>query len=269
MTKDTSRVVAAVAVVIAAGALCGVFFQSKSDSLDKQSKVTKTPRKQQSSNSETTPIDQDRIAALKKRYPAITREEATAIARADAGKLDPMDNKPGAAGPAPNLTIDQIGRPRATADARYNAGRRDPMQPVEDADWNHKPAKQTLNSRKARNSDGPVVPPPPNASQVSMSEMPYPPSRPEASPTHFTKAPDFLKAPLHLRLSAIVGEKAIVLVPKELQIQNGWPRSFCLSKGDSIEDAKERRIQVASITDDSVILEENGERYCKSLAPIR
>ncbi len=267
MTKDTSRVVAAVAVVIAAGALCGVFFQSKSGSLDKQSKAGKAPIEQQSINSESTAIDLDRVAALKKRYPAITREEAIAIARADAGKLDPMDNKPGTAGPAPNLTIDQTSRGQASADARNHAGRRDPMQPVEGATWNRKQANQTINSQKPKKGD--VPPPPPNMPQVGMVEMPYPPSRPDASPVHITQAPSFLKAPLHLRLSAIVGEKAIVLVPKELQIQNGWPRSFCLSKGDSIEDAKERRIQVASITDDSVILEENGERYCKSLAPIR
>jgi hypothetical protein len=263
VSRDTSRIVAAVAVVVAAGALCGVFFQSKNSLTNTANSTNQSPVIEQATEFESTPIDRNRLASLKKRYPAITREEAALIARAEAGKVDPMDTKMGAPGPAPDLTIDKTGRPTATAAARINAGRRDPMQPIEGSALQQKQARGTI----ASSTRAGVVPPPPPHT-VPLSEMPYPDQVAPRQAVQVARKPQFLPAPLHLRLSAIVGERAIVLVPKELQIQNGWPRSFCLSKGDSIEDAKERRIQVASITQDSVVLEENGERFCKSLAPI-
>lgn len=269
MTKDTSRIVAAVAVVIAAGALCGAFYQQKNNKPINTAQVGQSRATDAASTEfeSSTPIDSSKLANLRKRYPAISREEAIALARADAGKFDPMNERGGAAGPSPDLSIDKTSRPTAAAAAKMNAGRRDPMGAIEESDWSRRHPQRA--SAPVERSAAIEVPPPPN-NTVATSELPYPPARPSQRPhPQETKKPEFLPAPLHLKLSAIVGERAIVLVPLELQLQNGWPRSFCLAKGDSIEDVRERRIQVASISQDSVILEENGERFCKSLAPIR
>ena len=264
MTKSTSRIVAAVAVVIAGGALCGAFYQMKNNASN-SSTPSKVATAEPSTIAVSTPIDSTALASLKKRYPAISREEAMALARAEAGKADPMDNKEGAVGPSPTLTIDKTKRPDAEALARRNAGRRDPMQPVAESSWGRRPQNPTVAQNSGEPSHGPVqIPPPPevtNHGHGTGSSI--------VTPVHnIDKKPQFLPAPLHLKLSAIVGDRAIVLVPKELQIQNGWPRSFCLAKGDSIEDVKERKIHVAAIGADSLVLEENGERFAKSLAEI-
>ena len=279
---SSTRFVAALSVLLASGAACGFLIQLQNGNKVPQftgkstlAQANKQSTTQQNSTSmpavsSSTPNMDVKISSMK-RYPAITREEAIKLAKQGAvGHYDPMDeSKGGAAVFTPGTRIDQTKRPEAVASARQHAGRNDPMQAIsnEPLITSHlSPAAEKKGIAVLSSASAPIrVPPPPiNYSDDNVQLQGVMNSQPRVA-----KKPQYYQALSGLRLSAIVGDKALLLVPKYLQRQNGWPRSFCLAKGDSIQDAREHNIQIASVSSDSVVLEEGGEKLAKSLSPVR
>lgn len=205
-----------------------------------------------------TPAPATTPAAPGGKYGSTKREEAISAAKQVAGRQDPM-----AGGferpqyPSPWSLIASAGG-RTTVD--------------DERDEQEKANKERLKNKTAGGSFVPpppplkerAVPPPPPASSAGaiaeapslpIDNLPMPPDKPLVSPG--------------LRLSAIVGNKAMLAVPLKLRMQNKWPAVICLGPGEKFEDPSNGSFSVVSVDRDSVTMEEEQERSVKSLPPIR
>lgn len=227
---NSTRVIVALSVLLAAGSLCGWIMESKKDS--------KTAANVQ-----------------------VEKPVSNSAGKLSSGANDGVRDDKGAIASAERAGIERINSESSGLDRSASSGRN---ARLEDEPGQK---KRRASRRTARGNFKDLVPPPPyiDNDELPVSELPDPP---EAAPK-ITK-PRYLPALMYLRLTAIVGEKAILLVPGILQKQNDWPRSFSVGKGDILEDARNHQIEVASVTADGVVLQQrDGERYSKTLAPIR
>ena len=165
------------------------------------------------------------------------------------------------------MTYTATTRSQAVQQAKSNSGRIDPLAPVEGFQPFPKGAaeKTSAAAHKVGSQDkmlipppppnvGTVIPPPPNGSSTQdlpVSELPVPPERPSLVNK--------------LKLTGIVGQKAIFTITDlSARRLNNWPRSLMLAAGDHFES-----VEIVSVSQDSALLQENGERTTKRLERIR
>ena len=189
-------------------------------------------------------------------YPATRREEAVSSARQVAGREDPFAGHfEKTAYPGPWTKVAKTGG-RTTLD--------DDNDEKEKANKEHKYASAGSGSVPVPppppKSEKPVPPPPPPGTGGQLAELPIgslpePPDKPLVSP--------------NLKLSAILGNKAVLSVPMQLRVQNKWPAVICLGPGERFEDPANGTFSVVSVDQDSVTIEEESERSVKSLPQIK
>ncbi|MBY0356715.1 MAG: hypothetical protein K2W82_01835 [Candidatus Obscuribacterales bacterium] len=111
-----------------------------------------------------------------------------------------------------------------------------------------------------------LVPPPPPTVMPSLAGNPGGSLPPEAGLPimQLPPPPDKPSMAGHLRLSAIIGNRAVIQVPYELRFQHRWPAQLMLGPGEQFES-----IRVVSVDPDSVTIDEDGERSIKTLAAIK
>jgi len=158
-------------------------------------------------------------------------------------------------------------REQALEKARIGAGRDNPFSPITStSDFpfgskaDVKPVKQTTPASSSFAKTGLVPPPPPvmaGSSAVVPGEaksnlaLPEPPAKPR-----------LVEA---LKLVGIVGQKAVfVFSDRQLRKINNWPRALLLSPGEQFES-----VNLISVDDHLVTLEEDGMRTTKALEEIR
>lgn len=197
-----------------------------------------------------------------KRYPATRREEAIIAAKQVAGREDPMfgtfEKTPY---PAPWTKIG------AAADVRTTA-----VDEKEDRDKAEAEKKGKNGSQLANG----VVPPPPPPGKMEKPVPPPPPSNlggvaggSELPPEILPPPPDKPLVTPQLKLTAILGNKAVLSVPLTLRSANKWPAVICLGPGEKFEDPDHGTFSVVQVDRDSVTIEEDQERSVKSLPQIK
>jgi hypothetical protein len=189
------------------------------------------------------------------RYPATRREEAIIAAKQVAGREDPMfgtfEKTPY---PAPWTKIGAAPETRTTA-----------MDDKEDKDKD----KDKKDDKTA------VVPPPPPPSKLEKPLPPPPPSNlgpgggEGIAIDQLPPPPDKPLVTPQLKLTAILGNKAVLSVPLVLRNQNKWPSVICLGPGEKFEDPDHGTFSVVQVDRDSVTIEEDQERSVKSLPQIK
>lgn len=185
-------------------------------------------------------------------YPATKRDEASVTAKQLAGREDPMkglfERTPY---PGPWTKVAQSGG-RTTSDD-------------EKAEAEEKAGKEGKGSGTVPPPPPPVeatkAPPPPAPiaadapPELPIENLPQPPEKPMVSPS--------------LKLTAIIGNKAVLEVPFKLRIANKWPSTISLGPGERFEDPANGSFSVVSVDPDSVTIEEESERSVKSLPQIK
>lgn len=212
--------------------------------------------------------------------------EQTLIASNNAATTPVGDSNPVAAAPAPKNQFPATKRDEASAEARQVAGRKDPMQPTAERASFPMWSKGIANS-SADAGDKPAdikVPPPPPEEKVASGTkeklMPPPPPPPSGNETAVGIPggvdPGMLpmppEKPTHaqfLKLTAIVGNKAVLSVPPNIRSVTKWPATICLGPGERIEDSNNAALSIVSVDPDSVTIDEDGERSVKSLPTIK
>lgn len=207
---------------------------------------------------------------------------------APAGDSSPIPQPEAAATPgstgAPKVRFPAVKRDEVTAEARQVAGRKDPMQPTMERSsfpqWSKgvgAPADEAGDKEKI------VVPPPPPEDKVASATkiQPPPPPMPPSDggiaggipggvdPGQLPLPPEKPSVAQFLKLTAIVGNRAVLSVPANLRRANKWPEVLCLGPGERFEDSSNGAISVVSVDPDSVTLDEDGERSVKSLPSIK
>jgi hypothetical protein len=104
-------------------------------------------------------------------------------------------------------------------------------------------------------SGRPILPPPPppvsGQNDFPVSELPLPPDRPSIASK--------------LKLTGVIGDKAVFSITDREAIRiNKWPAVVMMAPGDRFES-----IETVSVGADSAVLEEDGERFTKTLERIR
>lgn len=95
-----------------------------------------------------------------------------------------------------------------------------------------------------------AVPPPPNG-ELSVAELPAPPSKPSLAGK--------------LKLVAIIADKAVMTFSDRVMAkENKWPRTITLAPGEQFES-----VSVVGVKGDSVTIEEDGERSVKTIGAVR
>lgn len=197
-------------------------------------------------------------------YPATRREDAVSSAKQVAGREDPMrghfDKAPY---PAPYSKAGENGA-RTTQDDEKDE------KAKAEKEHNYATAKggSTTVPPPPPRSEKPVPPPPPSGTgsgapiasggsgnDLPLDQLPQAPDKPLVSP--------------NLKLSAIMGNKAVLSVPMQLRVQNKWPAVICLGPGERFEDPANGTFSVVSVDQDSVTIEEESERSVKSLPQIK
>ena len=183
------------------------------------------------------------VEKLKKRFPAIKREELVAEAKQAAGRQDPMLPYLGG-NPYPFFSKPKD-EPAATETAK--------VPPP--------PPPTTTETAKTPKFGGPpkgLVPPPP-PSDPSLASLPG-----GLPINELPVAPDKPTVADKLKLAAVIGNRVILHVPHSVRQQNKWPATITLAPGEQFES-----LSVVSVDGDSVTLDEDGERTVKTLASIK
>ncbi len=169
-------------------------------------------------------------AIPKTNYPATRREEAASIARQVSGREDPMQS-----------TFEKIPYPgtKAGSDGHKSES---PVPPPPTT-------KELPPAPSVANGGGSSTP------ELPIENMPLPPDKPMVT--------------LRLKLTAILGNKALLSVPLELRLQNNWPAVICLGPGERFEDPANGSFSIVSVDRDSVTIEEEQESSVQSLPLIK
>ncbi len=173
-------------------------------------------------------LNQQSVYAL----PALTREQAAFIARASAGKTDPLSPVSGFKQfPAFSASKNSI-----AADDKLPTDKKDTIPPP---------------------PTGSIPPPPPpiltgpQGDSLPLTELPTPPERPSIAK--------------HLKLVGILGDRAFMTVTDAyVRKSNHLPKTLSVSAGDRVEF-----LNVIAVTDSAVTLEEDGQRLVKHLPLLR
>ncbi len=188
------------------------------------------------------------------KYPSTKRDEAASTAHQIAGRQDPMQG-----------AFEKVPYPAPWSRAGSGGGRtsQDDEQDA-DREKNKLEGKDKLADKvlppppPPTKSERPVPPPPPSvveAPSLPIDNLPQPPDKPLVSPS--------------LKLTGILGNKAVLTVPLLLRTQNKWPSVICLGPGEKFEDPTNGSFSVVSVDQDSVTIDEEGERSVKSLPQIK
>lgn len=194
------------------------------------------------------------------------------------------DSNPVASAPTPKYQFPATKRDEASAEARQVAGRKDPMQPSQERAtfpmWSKGTPLAAADGDKPK--DEVKVPPPPPEEKIASGakEKLMPPPPPPSNDTNVGIPggvdPGMLpmppEKPTHaqfLKLTAIVGNKAVLSVPANIRSVTKWPATICLGPGERIEDANNAALSIVSVDPDSVTIDEDGERSVKSLPTIK
>jgi len=183
-------------------------------------------------------------------YPATKRAEASVIAKQLAGREDPMkgifERTPY---PAPWTKVNQSGG-RTTSDDEKEESEKDKK---EHGGGTVPPPPPPVEATKAPPPPAPIAADAPP--EIPVPDLPLPPEKPTVTPS--------------LKLTAIIGNKAVLEVPLKLRVANKWPSVICLGPGERFEDPANGSFSVVSVDPDSVTIEEDSERSVKNLPQIK
>lgn len=165
-------------------------------------------------------------------FPAITREQASPLARVSAGKSDPL---------SPIIGFKQFpafsGSRISITSEEKSSGEKPLMIPPP--------------------PPGSIPPPPPpiltgrEGDTLSLDELPVPPEKPSIAK--------------YLRLVGILGDRAFMSVTDpSVRRANRLPKTLAVSAGDRVE-----YLNVIAVSASSVTLEENGQTHVKHLTLLR
>lgn len=179
---------------------------------------------------------------------------------------------------APGVIMPATTRTQAQEQAKSDSGRSDPLAPV--TGFKHFPShdasfvapdkmsqtgkfavgkKDAVKGGLSESNPYLKIPPPPpstpvmpgSMNELPVSDLPAPPERPTLVNS--------------IKLTGIVGNKAIFSVTDlSARLKNNWPKALSLGAGDHFES-----ISVVSVSVDSAVLEENGERTDVHIERIR
>jgi hypothetical protein len=160
----------------------------------------------------------------------------------------------------------------AEVDSKLNAGRANPFetvtgfQPFPRAGAAAKANEDEENgakmlAQKIKNKHSLVPPPPPVSPSlagggmpgggVALDELPPPPARPSIADK--------------MRVTAVIGDHVLIMFSdKKAQLDNHWPNTVTLGPGEKFES-----VSLVKVGDDSVTLDDDGERMVKSLDVIK
>lgn len=235
--KDTrkSRLIMVLSANLALSVLVGFAFWSGKNSTSnsekaKQASSTQEPTKKSAgSSSEEAP-------KIAEHYPATTREQA----EADAKKALLERN-----GFSPMAPIAAREKTKANA-----AGTKEPH----------------TKDLTAHINPGFKVPPPPPATE--QFDHPFVRSAPRASFAHFKAEAPFSKIAA-IKLTAVIGNKAMLSLRREGMRKNERPEVICLAAGDQVKTNNNLDISVVAVEADRVTLDVDGTRLVKSLPDVR
>lgn len=194
---------------------------------------------------------------------------------ADKTLLQPMGTPPPVYQGSPStqllLSVPATNRAEAAERARVGAGRPDPFAKVTSLKIfptsrgsdlmplpkTHMPPPPSFHS-------GSLVPPPPPGT-VSMPGSIMPVGQMPLTETELPEAPEKPQIVNKLKLIGIIGDKAMFkFLDPEARRANKWPAVLVLAAGEQFES-----MHLISIDNDSIVLEEDGERTTKELERIR
>ncbi len=110
----------------------------------------------------------------------------------------------------------------------------------------------------------PPPPPPPSGGETALGGIPG-----GVDPGMLPMPPEKPSVAQFLKLTAIVGNKAVLSVPANVRSMTKWPATICLGPGEKIEDANNAALSIVSVDADSVTIDEDGERQVKALPTIK
>lgn len=175
--------------------------------------------------------------------------------------------------------IEATHRPEAVAMARQDAGRIDPFAPLVQSHPFPKPRKGSssrsdddLERLAGAKLPGPHMgsgpeglPPPPPGEMASADDLSLPPDPSGIEHHEFPSPPPRQFLSEHLKLNAIVGDRVILAFKdKEFRRQNGFKKYITLAEGQDFDT-----ITLVDVEKDKAVLEENGEQRVIQLDPIR
>jgi len=204
-----------------------------------QNTIKDIPGKLLATQTEQKTVQKDEITAsslaLKSQspyaLPAITRELATPLAKASAGKTDPLSPIEGFR-PFPKSAGHSLAQAPPGQSHSGKAGEIPPPPP------------------------GSIPPPPPPilsgpGESLPISELPSPPERPSIA--------------RYLKVIGILGDRAFMSVTDQtVRRANHLPKVLAVSAGDRVDF-----LSIIDVTDSTVTVEENGERLVKHLSALR
>lgn len=158
--------------------------------------------------------------------------------------------------------------------AKQSVGRKDPMVPLNgdesyisglSNESNH--AKATVEKTKtvvAKAED--------NAASTKVATL-VPPPPPRALPVEHVQNQTWKTSPPNglggVRLTAVIGDKAMLSVRREGSSRSERPEVICLSAGEQTKTVDNVPVSVVSVDKDRVVFEVGGDRFVRSLPEIR
>lgn len=163
--------------------------------------------------------------------PATTREQAAQVARVSAGKADPLSPIIGFK-KFPTSGERKIDRPIGKEKGKNGLIPPPPMDAIPP------PPPPILPGQTVQ---GDILP---------LNELPSPPERPSIA--------------RHLKLIGVLGDRAFLSTDSYVRQSNRLPKVLSLSPGDRVD-----YVSVLAVTDNSVTLEEDGQKLVKRLSALR
>ena len=233
----------------------------------------------------TTPAAQDASSTPIPEKPPATAANQLLAANTPSAVPPVGDSNPAPAAAAPisRTLFPATKRDEASAEARQVAGRKDPMQPTAEHATFPQWSKGGVGGADEEGDKPEVVkvpPPPPEIPSTKNEKLAPPPPPPSDSavgtnipgvvdPGQLPMPPEKPSVAQFLKLTAIVGNKAILSVPANVRSMTKWPAIISLGPGEKIEDTNNAALSVVSVDPDSVTIDEDGERSVKTLPTIR
>lgn len=168
-------------------------------------------------------------------------------------------------------------REQVRKSARREAGSNDPMRSIKTAtaytvaamDDSGLTSEQLVSRKKASSKmvsyPGFVPPPPPDPVGPPVSAAHAAPVLRLDPVSHH--APE--RKMLGIKVTGIIGNKAMLLMRKEGMSRNEKPEVVCLAPGEQVRNINNMPVSVLSVERDRVTLEVDGDRFIKTLPEIR
>ncbi|MBX9721688.1 MAG: hypothetical protein K2X81_09860 [Candidatus Obscuribacterales bacterium] len=159
--------------------------------------------------------------------------------------------------------------------AKQSVGRKDPMVPL-DSDESYisdvtsasNQSKATVEKAETRTV---VAKAKDDVASSKVSLIPPPP--PRTLPLEHVQAQSWKSSPPNglggVRLTAVIGDKAMLSVRREGSSRSERPEVICLSAGEQTKTVDNVPVSVVSVDKDRVVFEVGGDRFVRSLPEIR